>query len=376
MWLRTGVAGMLCAALAAGCGKSNTIVVTAEEWETQRLRQTLAGEDRLNSVGLPLLAAAAPQCGGRVMPATGARFLNAASVRLSNPEWAAAVLGAEERLQAVSVVPSMAGAAGLRKGDILVRMGGEEAPRGESAVAAWSAWSNSRLASRQPMDISVLRGGEEVALRLSPTIVCGYGLGLWPGNDLYARTSNGQINVTSGLLDFARNDRELALVIAHEIAHNNLKHRRDMPVGAADGPVTIAAFNMVSDIIGANARGALAVSSGEETGARLAPIEQELEADYVGLYIMASAGMEIDGAEQFWRRIQGVVPEGPTAGDEATHPSHAARFAALRDWVAEIKAKQAKGVPLVPERHDWHRLLVSYGGAATTSPAPSAPLGP
>lgn len=367
MWRTRAVAGVLIGVFAAACAKSNTITMTVEEWETGRLRQALDQQDRLEGVGLPLLASAAPQCGREVVPTVGARFINAASFLPSDRPTAEAVIGTDERLQAVAVVPKLAGAAGLRKGDILLRLGGEAAPRGETAAADWTEWSHRRMAARQALDITVLRDGQEIPLQLTPVVVCGYGLDVWEGIDIYARTKDGQIKVTHGLLQFARSDQELALVLSHEIAHNTLKHARAAPLGDAAGPVTIAAFNMVSDIIGANARGALALTSGNGAAPQLSPIEQELEADYVGLYFMANAGMNIDGAEQFWRRVLGAVPDSGTRAEddgEPTHPTHAARFLALRDWVAEIKAKQAKGLPLVPEQHDWSRLVAAYGGTA------------
>jgi Peptidase family M48 len=109
-------------------------------------------------------------------------------------------------------------------------------------------------------------------------------------------------------------------------------------------------------------------------------VEQELEADYVGLYLMAAAGMEIDGADEIWRRMRDAFPDGePPAGAEAvrTHPTHAARFVAFQDWVAEIKAKQAKGLPLTPEKQDWGLLLAKYGNGGSQPPgtAPAATQG-
>ena len=38
------------------------------------------------------------------------------------------------------------------------------------------------------------------------------------------------------------------------------------------------------------------------------------------------------------------------------------RFAAFREWIPEIKAKQAQGLPLVPEKQDWPRWIAEHGG--------------
>jgi predicted Zn-dependent protease len=73
----------------------------------------------------------------------------------------------------------------------------------------------------------------------------------------------------------------------------------------------------------------------------------ESEADYVGLYVVARAGMPIDNAPRFWRRMGSQVAPGAISHG-TTHPPTAQRFVALEAAVAEIKAKQAAGQPLLP----------------------------
>src|SRR5262249_59562843 len=72
--LRRVAAWMLIASLAGACTKSNTIVMTAEQWETSQMRQQLADQGRVESVGLPLLASAASQCGSELGRTLGATF--------------------------------------------------------------------------------------------------------------------------------------------------------------------------------------------------------------------------------------------------------------------------------------------------------------
>ena len=364
---------MLIASLAAACADSGSM--SLEEWEAARLQQAFDRQGRVEAVGLPLLASAAPHCGRHVVTTLGAVFMNYLSFAPWDRQAAQAVFGSDERLQAVSVVPGLAGAAGLRKGDILLRVGSDDAPRGEKAAGEWLELSRRVIESGRPFDITVLRAGQEIALRLQPTLVCGYRLVVWEGKDIYARTTGVEINVTAGLLRFARTNQELALVLSHEIAHNILGHTWVPRIGDLAGTLSITMFDMVAAMIGADAEGALAETSDDDVGpsADLHPIEQELEADYVGLYLVAATGMSVDGAEEIWRRIEEISPDSeltPAYLAAPTHPTHAARFVALREWVAEIKVKQARGVPLVPERHDWRRWLGATSGELSQPPIP------
>jgi beta-barrel assembly-enhancing protease len=367
---------MLIASLVTACTKSNTIVMTAEEWETSQMRKQLAEQARVESVGLPLLASAAPQCGSELGRTLGATFMNADSFLPMDRKTAQVVLGTDDRLQAVMVATKLAGTGGLQKGDFLLRVDGHGAPRGEAAGDFWSALNAAMLKSGRPLDIVVSRAGQEIPLRLQPTQTCGYRLVVWPSDDIFARTTGPEINVTSGMLAFAHDDEELAVVLSHEIAHHVLKHLHVVQAGDVAGAVSGGAFDMVAEMLGTNLKGALAKKGDSDpgAGAGLRPIEQELQADYVGLYIMAAAGLPIDGADAIWRRMRDTVPDaegGASAAAERTHPTHAARFAAFQDWIAEIKAKQAKGLPLVPEQHDWSKLVALYTAKAGVTGPPS-----
>jgi predicted Zn-dependent protease len=74
----------------------------------------------------------------------------------------------------------------------------------------------------------------------------------------------------------------------------------------------------------------------------------EREADYVGLYLTARAGIPIDDAPKFWRRMAVANPASTKGGFLASHPPAAERFLALEATVAEIKSKLATGEPLLP----------------------------
>ncbi|NBO18897.1 MAG: peptidase M48 Ste24p, partial [Proteobacteria bacterium] len=74
----------------------------------------------------------------------------------------------------------------------------------------------------------------------------------------------------------------------------------------------------------------------------------ELEADYVGMYIMARAGFDITQAPGLWRRMSLENPQG--IYNSTTHPTHAERFVALNKTINEITSKKKIGMELLPER--------------------------
>ncbi|MEE8623145.1 MAG: M48 family metallopeptidase, partial [Alphaproteobacteria bacterium] len=128
-----------------------------------------------------------------------------------------------------------------------------------------------------------------------------------------------------GMVRFAEKDSELATVIGHEMAHNAMGHM--------DAKIGNFLFGTLFDILAAQAHSQ----------------SFEAEADYVGLYMTVLAGYEIENAPNFWRRMGVLHPGSIRANFSATHPSAPERFVALEQSVKEIRAKQAQGLPLVPD---------------------------
>jgi predicted Zn-dependent protease len=153
-----------------------------------------------------------------------------------------------------------------------------------------------------------------------------------PANAFQGLAPDGQpiIVFTASLIADARNEDELAFVMAHEAAHHILGHlaRRD----------EIAAM-------GAEIFGQLAVASGEVSAAAIRNAQElgaavgaqtyskdfELEADALGTVITAGAGYDpLVGAEFFFR-----IPD-PGNRFLGTHPPTADRVATVRQVAAEL----------------------------------------
>ncbi len=155
-----------------------------------------------------------------------------------------------------------------------------------------------------------------------------------------AATRGNFLFLWSGMLRMVRNDDELAAVLAHEMAHVLAQHVMPNPAEQISG--------VLASVGGAATAGVLAGSGSATSGAaRLggALIEQgirsfivnpesrrkELEADQIGLFLMADAGFDPTAAVSFWERAEGN-PEFGAGPLEflSTHPSSAKRSANLR----------------------------------------------
>jgi len=120
------------------------------------------------------------------------------------------------------------------------------------------------------------------------------------------------------MTSFARNDDELALVIAHEMAHNLMKHIEAKKQNAMGGFLADLALAVLT-------RGAYKDANFANAAGQAYSQEFESEADYVGLYILAKAGLPIDEAPKFWRRMAIAHPANiKTNHLQATPPPQAA----------------------------------------------------
>ena len=75
----------------------------------------------------------------------------------------------------------------------------------------------------------------------------------------------------------------------------------------------------------------------------------EADSDYMGLYMAARAGYDIEIAPNFWRRMAVEHPGSIGKNYMATHPSTPERASALQESIEEIEEKLNEGRPLRPE---------------------------
>lgn len=165
-------------------------------------------------------------------------------------------------------------------------------------------------------------------------------------NTVNAYADGSKIVVNTGMMHFAESDNELAFVLAHELAHNILRHPQSTTTNAVTGSVVGTIVDAIAGSQGFNTGGTFGKLGGQVAVMRYSQAF-ESEADYVGLYIMARAGLPYEDAANFWRRMSARDSKGIYTN--STHPSNPQRYVAMQQTVREIEAKKSRGQPLLPE---------------------------
>lgn len=329
----------------AACAAPVTAVNTvdgAERDKEEKVQQVMAFQSswnmqlRLSDVGYGLLKGAVDQCGETVRPHLGflARDLTSVTAEPMRPIATQAV-GLDDQLRVYSVYrQSAAQAAGLKVGDVIVRSSTEHAPPKETREQAAQ-----RLPLETPVVLEITRAGKPLKITLKPELVCDYPVQFSDSQDVNAYADGKAIYVTRGMARFATQDRELALVIGHELGHNTMKHSDKKTVNASIG--------LIFDILAAS-RGINTNNAFSNLGGQTYSQDFEREADYVGLYYLARAGYPIEGAADFWRRMAAEYPSSIKASHSASHPATSERFLAIDKTAVEIAEKVKARAALVP----------------------------
>ncbi len=335
-------------ALAACGGEAPRLAVSqAELAAEERVQNDLAldamlrDHARLLDIAFPLAAHSAALCGADTAPGFGINVANLSSMRKELRGAARERFALGDVPQILHVVPgSPAANAGLRRGDRMLALGKFKVEAGEDS--ANKVMDRLRKAGADPLVFTVAAGGEKPRrVAVTPVPVCKNEFFIGKSDTVNAYADGDSVVVMAGMMRFAASDEDLALVLAHEMAHNVMRDSQKIPVSAIPG--AIVDF-VVSDLIGIETRGAFT-----RGGGRRYTQDFEAEADYVGLYIVARAGFDISGAPDFWRRIAANYPGSIKDSLAALHPPTPYRFVLLKETVAEIELKKSQGAALVPD---------------------------
>ncbi len=248
--------------------------------------------------------------------------------------------------------------AGLKSGDVIVAVDGQavgDKPDAQKTVAADLAQSKTG-----DVRLKYRRGEAEQEVVIHPLKACDYGVVVLDAEDINAAADGKRIAIDRGMLRFVASDDELALVMAHELAHDTERHIRAKSANAAMGAVGGAAVDVLLALGGVNSGGAFA-KAGRAAGAGYASAAFESEADYIGMYYMARAGYDVNGVEDFWRRMAVENPHAIFVTSD--HPATPARYVAIGKARDEILAKRRVGAPLLPERRAGKKVEVAAADA-------------
>ncbi|NQU57964.1 MAG: M48 family metalloprotease [Rhodospirillales bacterium] len=345
------IAALLLTACATPQTSSKKIDPVASKLEAKKQRELVIQEwtdadERLFRVGYPILVKASSFC-EKTSFQTGMTFWTAKDLGKEWEEAYQAVYGLSDLLQAAYIVPSGAAArAGLKSGDIFISVNDWSVPVGKKAKEKFSKKLNELSKSEDPITFTVHRDENDLTLIVTPEEACNYQIVLDTKEIRNAFADGKNITFTMGIMDFFRTDQEVALVFSHELAHNSMGHieaqKQNMVAGGAGGFV----IDLMGALAGINTQGKF-TDLGMRGGAGAFSVAFETEADYVGLYIMATAGHEIEKSSYFWRRMS--LKSSKSISLATTHPANADRFVGIENTIKEIKAKIAAGEPLEPE---------------------------
>ncbi|MDR1124179.1 MAG: M48 family metallopeptidase [Elusimicrobiota bacterium] len=145
----------------------------------------------------------------------------------------------------------------------------------------------------------------------------------------------GKVAVYTGILPYTQTEEGLAVVMAHEVAHALARHgaermSQEMLLGTG--------LNITGAALDQNANKNLimsALGAGGQIGVLLPySRKHELEADRIGLILMAKAGYNPQYAVEFWQRMA-KTGNGAAAGFLSTHPSDSNRISEIQKYLPE-----------------------------------------
>lgn len=234
----------------------------------------------------------------------------------------------------VAVVPgSPAARAGLAGGDVILTANGLAfASAGEIARERNDKKRRKRMEEVEAqlerlllagrVRLEIMRGGTRSIVMLQPEMGCEARGRLARSSQANAFADGRYAIMTTRMLDFVRNDDELAIVMAHEIAHNLLRH---------------------PDQLQAQKKGFFGGIARERAF--------EEDADRLSVKLLWSAGFDLSAIMPFWRRLHATFIMVPTPKFLNAHPSLARREQIVMETLKELQVGAGGLSPSRPLTH-------------------------
>ncbi len=283
-----------------------------------------APEQRVISVAERVLIAAAPFCGNNLM---NAYALNVGTRDPGPP----VVLNA---------------APPLRPGDRIIAMNGRAVPGGPQGYIFLNREGGNLTRTGQPLQLTAQRGRQHIEATYEVVPACAFNIMMEDNNQWNAYADGDTVHLERKLVNDLRNDDDLAFVTAHELAHNLLSHVGKSQQNAMAGAALGLGIEAIISALGGGGMSGDIARAGAGMGQMSFSQEFEREADYVGLYILAAAGYDLNAGPRVARRIAEQDPRAIRYA--SSHPSSADRAASLMATIEEIRRKEQSGAPLLP----------------------------
>lgn len=246
---------------------------------------------------------------------------------------------------------SPADKAGLALGDIILEVEGYTFPEGKNALKKISKHFKD-IEEKKIKKIKIDRNGEILTFDINQTKICNYPIIFTQDKIVNAYADGKSIIMTQGMVDYAKDDNEIAMVIAHELAHNDRGHLDAMKKNT----LIMGSIGFVLDLMTIYYSGGTAGGDAQNTemwskiGRNAYSVEFEKDADYGGVYYAYRAGYDISQVKNFWERIGSENPK--QIAISSTHPATSERYLQIDKTVKEINKKKNDGLALVPNEKE------------------------
>ena len=246
---------------------------------------------------------------------------------------------------------SPADKAGLALGDIILEVEGYTFPEGRNALKKISKHFKN-IEEKKIKKIKIDRNGEILTFDINQTKICNYPIIFTQDKIVNAYADGKSIIMTQGMVDYARDDNEIAMVIAHELAHNDRGHLD----AVKKNTLIMGSIGFVLDLMTIYYSGGTAGGDAQNTemwskiGRDAYSVEFEKDADYGGVYYAYRAGYDISQVKNFWERIGSENPK--QIAISSTHPATSERYLQIDKTVKEINKKKKDGLALVPNEKE------------------------
>jgi len=335
-----------CAAPQSVGPQASTFEIEREAQKQRALafRRNIADQEKIFATSFPLMAANADFCGKNTRPLYGLVAWNTSALPYNYQNIARQEFGLTEQLAVKSVAKySPAYNAGLRKGDRLISINGE--PLKHTKEAYQQLINLMTMSGYRPIEVFYQRGSEILTGHLQPVTGCAYPVLLSSESNINAYADGNKIVISKGILRFTENQDELALVIAHELAHNAMLHINQKQTNVLAGGLGGLAIDALLGAAGVSTGNQFS-RLGQQMGSMAYSVAFEQEADYIGMYYLSRAGYTTNYVADFWRRM---ASDGSANIDQArTHPTSPQRFLAIEKTHDEISYKKQQGLSLTP----------------------------
>ena len=285
---------------------------------------------RLQDVALPLLVAAAQSCPFE-QESTYGFLLNDETAKKDSQSPAS--LKVDRKAMVAYVHPQLgAASAGLAIGDRILQVNAQivEDENAETVMRFVRRLTAARI---QPLQLEVERRAVRHTVTMWGVPACQFSLQVIENERINGVSNGRQVAVTTGAMRTFFWDDELAWILAHEIAHNILNH-------VQNAKLQLMLNKFLSATVGTSSQATKAPD----------PRSLEAQADYVGSYLMARAGYDLDAIRRVWNRMGEIESRQPILGHEMaqTHPTTMERMAAFEETLKEIEERRRRGESLQP----------------------------